>query len=355
MGEKNIKERNISFDILRIISAFSVVLIHVTAEYIASSEINSLDFKIANFINSISRFGVPIFVMISGAIFLSSEKKVTVKKLWTHNILRMFLIYWIWSFAYYVFQSLYFWNFDFWNHGIVRTIVGCVYASEHFWFIFMIIGLYAIVPVLRTWVHNAGKRELEYFIVLFVFFQILRTTLLILIDKSLIQKMLSDFQIIELSGYLGYFILGYYLIKHGLPRFIKILIYCIVPFGVTFNYLISDYISRMNGLYSPGIYDSFGIFTFINVLAVFIFINDICKKIKLKDSVQKVIKSAAMDTLGIYIMHIALLNYIVGEKLIVGQSNIVIEIIIISIICYLCCGFVSAILRRIPFIGRYLC
>ena len=48
MGEKNIKERNISFDILRIISAFSVVLIHVTAEYIASSEINSLDFKIAN-------------------------------------------------------------------------------------------------------------------------------------------------------------------------------------------------------------------------------------------------------------------------------------------------------------------
>ncbi|MBQ8247481.1 MAG: acyltransferase family protein [Lachnospiraceae bacterium] len=355
MGEIKQKERNISFDILRIISALSVVVLHVTTKYIMNHEVGSFDFRIANFINSISRFGVPVFVMISGAIFLSENKKITVKKLWLHNILRMFILYWIWSFAYYVFQSLYFWKFDFWNQGILRTVVGCVYASEHFWFLFMIIGLYALVPLLRTWVHNANKKELEYFIILFVFFQIIRTTLTILIDKSLIQKMLNDIQIIELSGYLGYFILGYYLIKFGLPKIIKIIIYCMLPFNVVFNFIISDYMSKLLGAYTPGIYDSFGIFTFINVIALFVFITDVFKNIKIKEKPQKLIQSVALDTLGIYIMHIALLDYIIGESIIVGQFGTFIEIILISIVCYMVCGLVSTILRRIPFVGRYMC
>ena len=66
MGIKEKKSRNISFDLLRIISAFSVVMLHVSAEYIHSNPVGSLDFQLANFMNSISRFGVPIFVMISG-------------------------------------------------------------------------------------------------------------------------------------------------------------------------------------------------------------------------------------------------------------------------------------------------
>ena len=72
------QERNIAFDLLRILSAFSVVVLHVSSMYLMEYNVSTTDFKIANFINSISRFGVPIFVMISGAIFLSEDKKITV-------------------------------------------------------------------------------------------------------------------------------------------------------------------------------------------------------------------------------------------------------------------------------------
>ena len=89
-------ERNISFDILRILSAFSVVVLHVSSMYLMGINVAATDFKIANFINSISRFGVPIFVMISGAIFLSEERQVPIGKLWKHNIHYLKQERWLW-------------------------------------------------------------------------------------------------------------------------------------------------------------------------------------------------------------------------------------------------------------------
>ena len=133
MRSEESKGRNIAFDLLRIIAAFSVVVLLVSGVFIDRSPVGSLDFRLSNFVNSISRFGVPIFVMISGAIFLSEEKMVTIKKLWSKNILRMFIVFGVWSFAYYVYESIFWWKFDFWRHGIVRTITGCVYASDHFY------------------------------------------------------------------------------------------------------------------------------------------------------------------------------------------------------------------------------
>ena len=58
------------FYILRIISAYAVVLIHASGEYYYNLKINSYDWKITYFYIGIFRFAVPIFFMISGAYFL---------------------------------------------------------------------------------------------------------------------------------------------------------------------------------------------------------------------------------------------------------------------------------------------
>ena len=348
-------ERNISFDLLRIISAFSVVMLHVSGVYITNSPVGSFDFRIANFMNSISRFGVPIFVMISGAIFLAEKKTVTLKKLWCKNIFRMLVVFGVWSFAYYVYQSLYWWNFDFWRHGIVRTITGCVYASDHFWFIFMIMGLYALVPMLRTWVHHASKKELDYFVILFLIFQIGRTTLSILIDKSLVQEILSLVKIVELSWYIGYFVIGYILVRYGVSARMKAWIYGLVPVGIVANFFISDYMSIKQGAYSAGIYDSFGVFTFIHSIALMIFFVDTFSKIKVGERAAKWCTNIALDTLGIYLMHVGLLDFFKCEQIIIGSVPTLAGILLLSAACFSVSGLVSAVLRRIPFIGRYIC
>lgn len=348
------KTWNSAFDLLRILSAFSVVVIHVTTKYILANEVGSVDFNIANFINSVSRFGVPVFVMISGAIFLSPDKEVRIGRLWTKNILRLFAMFWIWSFAYYVFQSLYLWDYAFWKEGLVRTLVGCVYASEHFWFIFMIIGLYALVPVLRTWIHNASKKEAFYFVGLFVVFHILRMTFVLLIDKDLIQELLEMVEIVTLTGYIGYFVLGYILIRYGIPKWCKIVLYCMVPVGIAVNYHVSAIMSAKAGVYTPGIYDSYGIFTFFHVVALFVFVTDLFAR-KKNCFPAKLGKNLALDTLGIYIMHIAVLEVLVQEGIIYGQVPVVVGIAGLSLICFILPALAAGLLRRIPFVGRYLC
>lgn len=348
-------KRNISFDVLRILAALSVVMLHASAEFIEINSVGTADFRLANAMNSFSRFGVPVFVMISGAIFLSEEKKVTTKKLWLGNILRMLIVFGVWSFGYYVYQSLYYWNFDFWRQGIVRTITGMVYASNHFWFFFMIIGLYALVPILRTWVHNADKKELDYFVILFVIFQIGRTTMTALVDKSLMLKLADMFKITELSWYLGYFVLGYILMKYEVSQKTKWLLRIMIPVGIWANYVISDLMSLKNGVYSPGIYDSFGVFTFFHVVALFVFTNDFFVKKNIGKKTAKVVSEVALATLGIYVMHVGLLDFFRSKGFLIGNMNPVAGSLLLTIICFVVCGMVAAVLRRIPFVGKYIC
>lgn len=355
MDKKGILTRNISFDLLRVLSALSVVVLHVSAQYIMISEVDSLFFRLSNFLNSISRFGVPIFVMLSGVLFLSEDKELSIKKIWTKYILRTFMVYAVWSFAYYVFQSLYMWKFDFWNHGIARTILGCVYASDHFWFLFMIMGLYALVPVLRTWVHNATKKELDYFIGLFFVFQILRTTAALLIDKTLVQEILNMVKIIELSYYLGYFILGYRILKYGLPKVCKTILYALVPVCVVANYFISDWMSVKTGSYSAGIYDSFGVFTFFIVVAIFVFFTDTFANASWNAKVSNMLGNLSKNTLGIYVMHVGALTYLVHEGILNKIPHPVAGTVIISLFLFIVCSVVASLLRRIPFVGRYIC
>ena len=348
-------KRNISFDVLRILAALSVVMLHASAQFIEINHVGTVEFRLANAMNSFSRFGVPIFVMISGAIFLSEEKKITVKKLWLGNILRMLVCFGVWSFGYYVYQSLYHWDFPFWKQGIVRTITGMVYASDHFWFFFMIIGLYALVPVLRTWVHHATKKELDYFVILFVVFQIGKTTLTTLVDKTLVLKLADMFTITELSWYLGYFVLGYILMKYGVSAKMKIVLKIMIPVGIWANYIISDLMSLKSGVYSPGIYDSFGIFTFAHSVALFVFVNDYFAKKKVGERTGKVVSEIALATLGVYVMHVGLLDFFHSKGFIIGTMNPVLGSLLLTGICFVACGAPAALLRRIPVVGKYIC
>lgn len=348
-------KRNISFDVLRILAALSVVMLHASAHFIGINEVGTADFRLANAMNSFSRFGVPIFVMISGAIFLSENKKITIKKLWIGNILRMLIVFAVWSMAYYIYQSLYYWDFDFWRQGIVRTITGMVYASDHFWFFFMIIGLYALVPILRIWVQHASQKELDYFIILFVVFQIGRTTVTTLLDKSLVLKLADMFKITELSWYLGYFVLGYILTKYGVSKKIKWLLRIMIPVGIWANYVISDLMSLQSGVYSPGIYDSFGVFTFFHVVALFVFVTEYFRDKTVNEKVAGVISEMALSTLGVYVMHVGLLDFFRSKGFIIGSMNPVLGSLLLTGICFVVCGMVATLLRRIPFVGKYIC
>lgn len=66
-------ERLLDIDFVRVIACFAVILIHVSSDYVEFLNVNSYVWWVANFYDSISRFCVPIFIMVSGAILLDRE------------------------------------------------------------------------------------------------------------------------------------------------------------------------------------------------------------------------------------------------------------------------------------------
>ena len=72
--------REIRYDLLRIASCFAVVLLHVSFGYWGVVDINGNDFLVMTVYNSFTRFGVPVFFMLSGLFLLNPQKEMTSHK-----------------------------------------------------------------------------------------------------------------------------------------------------------------------------------------------------------------------------------------------------------------------------------
>ena len=80
------QERVMYVDLLRVISMISVIILHVSSCMYAILDIESINWFVANIFDSLVRFGVPVFVMISGVFFLNQNKEYGFEKLYNKNI-----------------------------------------------------------------------------------------------------------------------------------------------------------------------------------------------------------------------------------------------------------------------------
>lgn len=55
---------------------------------------------------------------------------------------------------------------------IINIIGSLIKGHYHLWFVYLIIGLYLIVPLLRLWVNDTNKKYVEYFIILSIILHI---------------------------------------------------------------------------------------------------------------------------------------------------------------------------------------
>lgn len=325
------RKRNAAFDLLKVIAAFLVVLLHCTAFYMGYLEAGTAGFRFCMLLNTAARMGVPVFVMVSGAIFLDPDKETSVKRLWLHTILRLIVVYLVWAFVY-DYKNIGIALFT--EHSILHAMEILLDAPYHFWFLPMIIGIYALVPMLRTWLKHAGKQELQYFLILFLAVQIFRETFQTLFPGRVTQSISDFFRFEIISSYIGYYILGFYLFRYGLSKKIKIILYAAVIPCLAAGYFYSD---------------PFLIFTFVPVVALFQFIIDM-----FGEKEGKIISSMAKDTLGIYLMHLLFATFF--NRIFLDGLSFPYEwkALMLTLLCFLGSAVVAAVLRRIPVVGRYL-
>ena len=346
------KGRLLYIDILRIVACFSVVMLHSAAQYWYDIPVSDRNWLIINSYNAIVRFGVPIFVMISGALFLNQKGVIDIKKIYLNNILRLVVIYVVWSAIYGIYDCT---TFD-WSAMKPGDFFAEIYSGRyHLWYIPMTIGLYMLIPIWKKWLEGATKQDVRYFLLLFIVFKILRSTIMVIKPMEWLAFVGGIFEFGTILDYQGYLILGYYIAHYGVEKRWHKFIYLAGALGLVINIVLGNYKSLRTGTPNGEIYDSFGLFTCLTVIALFIFGVEKMSKWNVSLRQQAVMKEVSMATLGIYLMHLLWMEILQSIGIDSMMASPLIGVPVCALICFAISFVCAAILRRIPLVGKFVC
>lgn len=194
--------RLIYADIIRIIAILGVVVIHVAAKPLPHF-FDQQSWWAGNIYNSLVRWSVPVFIMLSGALLLNPAKMDPLGVFFRKRFSKILWPFVFWA-GIHFWWRIYFWHEKLtWSQIVFQFISGPVYA--HLWFMYAIMGLYLITPILKRYLQSAPRDEQAYLLALWFFFTSLAPFLVRPWGIALGIK--PEFVV----GYLGYFLLGYFL------------------------------------------------------------------------------------------------------------------------------------------------
>lgn len=345
-----------SLDLIRIFASFLVILIHTCAIHFYSLAPSSPEWQVFNFYDTLSRSCVPLFFMISGALFLSRKKPIDLPRFFSKNILHLFIIYIVWSFIYAV--SIAGLSTLGTPEGFSSFLLSFLHPKYHLWFLPAMIGVYLIAPFLQGAAQHWDGRYVSYFCVIFFLFNILINTfsLLSLVWENHfadITSWLNGFSI-PITFSAGYFVLGYFLYHHP---FRNVKSYLLIG-AYLFVVLLSAYLNLLYGIYknitSELLYGYTLLPAFCEAFLLFLLFRRIPVN-RWSNRTKSAIAFVSKYTLGIYLLHpfvLERLNFNFGIKPL--SFNPLFSTPLIALLTFLICLLITFLLKKIPYIGKYI-
>ena len=318
---------------LRVLATGLVILIHASTGYLNQFHAASFDWHYANILNSFSRFSVPLFVMISGALLLNKREDITL--FYKKRMSRILGPFVFWVVIYLIYHFYRYTNFEILplqrvvEISIDKLLHG---PSAHLWFLYMIVGIYIAVPFLRILVAYATEREM----LLLLLFWLLS---LVIMEKTY-DAYVPKIDLTFFSGYAGYMILGHYLASRQLSISTLPLVFLLIAVGIM-NAWGTFYLSQSNNSFSPAFYNYLGLNNAILAAVVFL----IFKKL-VTQPLPFAIEQVDRLSFGIYLIHIIVLNYV--HPLIPFSTAL--KIPIATLITMLASFALIFLLRKIPYV-----
>lgn len=335
------KKRIVWIDILRIIGVLGVILIHISSNTMETfGGLTDSAHKFYIFIHYLFEFSVPLFVMISGMMFLK-KKDLSFKEIFKKYVFKILLIIIVFGTGMIMMEEIFInksFSLDLFKKIFIRLLEGDIWA--HMWYLYLILGLYLITPALTLITNNIKEKEYQIFLVILFSLTILLST----VESAF--KLKIALNMINLSGYIFYYFYGHYLYKYSVSKRFKYI-----------NYVLA-FISIIYTIYRACTYNSLDydysyttIVPCILASSVILFMKDRDIKLRINDF----INSIGLCSLGIYIIHQFFINIIykvVKFDLIVTYPYIGM-IIYLIIIFFLSYG-TTYLLRKIKIIRENL-
>ncbi|WP_084783918.1 acyltransferase [Paenibacillus sp. FJAT-26967] len=311
--------RIIYIDILRIISILAVIILHITADLLTrTNDFDTTSWWISNIFNSVARFAVPVFFMISGAMILRIEV-TSYRQFYRKRVLPLVIPLVIWSLIYglynqYVIRQSTMNAYEFLIDYAYKLVMDQNYI--HLWFLYAIIAIYITVPLITRLVKACTEKELRYYLILWFVISILYRFVSDTIFRVTSEGIYVPIMNIPLfMGYLGYFILGYYLFHYKVSLRLKTVLYNIGIISFFLTPIATYFVSLYSGVLDEMFYGNYSITTFFMSAGIFLYFQEKEPVInaRINDKVKKLISSFSKASFSIYLVHL-LVEILVSKR-----------------------------------------
>ena len=359
--------RVVFLDWLRVIACFMVMAIHSSEPFYLGGEAPNVTF-IANkwdaiwisLVESICRVCVPLFVMASS--YLLFPLKRSTGEFFRRRLVRIFVPFVVWVCAYV------WWFGDSWG----KACFNFPDAGGHLWFVPMLLGLYLLMPLLSPWAEKVSERELRGWLILWLVtttFPYLRRLWTAIYGEPPFGavpylygecpwNMFGMFHYV--SGFIGYMLLGFWF-RRFVPELswrrtiaaaVPLWLAGAVVMGGGFYFRIPEFPCSKPYAFAVDLemsieYCSVGVA--IAVIAAFMLI----RKIKADGAFyRRIVRPLSEASYGTYLLHMFVLLAVFDA--VRPHCNTPATICVTAVTSYVLASAAGVLLRRIPFVGRFI-
>jgi len=350
-------------DVCRILAIVCVVLIHLVAYPWQITSLGSEDWSVLNFYAGASRWCVPLFVMVSGALFLVPEKKLTLRELYSRYIPRFIVALLFWSTLFYLIQHYNIRSIsDFMSIDKREFILNVMRGHPwHHWFIFMIAGIFITLPILKR---IAGDESvLRYYLILWFVIQgvipMLPNLLSAIQEPNRIvvdivellslynEKLLPSLVI----GYPGYFLLGYYLHTTSVSPGTRWAVVVLGILGIAYTIEMTALASLKDGAPTPIFQDALYANSGFPAAAIFL-LAKWCVPETFRGS--RLLATISAASFGVFLTHGLVSYFLERNGLRIEVFPVFWGVPVITMSIYVVSLGIALLIRRVPVVRDYI-
>ena len=301
------KSRFLSYDVIRIVAVLLVLLVHVSGYMVLyHPDTTSAEFFVGNLLNGISRAGVPLFVMLTGALLLNEDRRFDTKKFYKTSFVWMVLLLVGWLVAYGAFYAIVLQKMNhvapswsvFWNYLLKLPT-----SYPHLWYMFMVVGLYLMIPVLRLFVKRENKNYILGCVLVFVGVQLAVNTFNVLTRGWAFSftTIVGKFHLEPATGFVGYALAGWYLSTFPPKKRGRLILYVLAIASVALSTYMVQTTLATNSAVRGSFYEPLTLTAFLYGAGVFVLISSLCGE---KQTQSRVVATLSKCAFGAYIIHV---------------------------------------------------
>jgi len=360
------KERVVFVDYIRVIACFLVMLVHASENFYGADTSglagnmsflanNANRFWVAFYDGTVGRICVPLFMMVSAFLLVPLKPGVTMGEFYKKRFKRI-LPPFIAFMLIYTFLPL-LWGQMSWEQSwtdFKRLPFNFPSMAGHLWFMYPLISLYLIIPVVSPWLEKASAKDERTFLGIFAI-----STLIPWIHRFITPELWGEcfwngFTMLwYCSGYLGYLVLAHYVRKHitwDRPKKLKVGISCWLIGAIFTGWAF--YFKGVPGqlIETPLLEWSWEFCTPNVLLATFgAFLTFSCIE---KVTAPKIITDLSKLSFGMYLIHLLFLSNIAPIFVAGDQANPLIPVYLaipcIAVLTFICCAVSTKLISLIP-------